>query len=73
MLTTSPLCTVCVHLRKETVEGPAHHQVRPTCDAFPDGIPVEILKCADHRVAWPGDNGIRFELQAGEELPVMFR
>jgi len=31
------------------------------CDAFPDGIPDEILRQGfDHRNEYPGDNGIRF-------------
>jgi hypothetical protein len=33
-----------------------------TCDAFPDGIPDEILfQFVDHRKPVVGDNGIRFE------------
>jgi hypothetical protein len=33
-----------------------------TCDAYPKGIPAELIrKEADHRLAYPGDNGIRFE------------
>jgi len=31
------------------------------CEAFPDGIPDEILRQGfDHRNEFPGDNGIRF-------------
>jgi len=32
------------------------------CKAFPDGIPMQILKNEwDHREEFPGDNGIQFE------------
>jgi hypothetical protein len=31
------------------------------CEAFPEGIPVEILKDGfDHRQEFPGDGGVRF-------------
>jgi hypothetical protein len=33
-----------------------------TCEAYPDGIPVEIITGEhDHTEPFPGDNGIRFE------------
>ncbi len=48
------LCDMCKH---------RHHGTHPpTCDAFPERIPVDIrLMYADHGLAYPGDNGIRFE------------
>lgn len=35
------------------------------CDAFPDGIPAEILNgTLDHRVPQAGDHGLRFKPRA---------
>jgi hypothetical protein len=46
-----PICWRCKHYRKDV-----------SCAAFPKGIPAEILESeADHRQAYPGDHGIRFE------------
>ncbi len=37
----------------------------PSCTAFPRGIPEPILdNAADHRRAYPGDQGVRFEAKA---------
>lgn len=45
------ICHTCVHKRDVY-----------TCDAFPDGIPVEILTGdAIHNRPYPGDRGIRYE------------
>ncbi len=39
---------------------------KESCDAFPDGIPVEILNNSrDHRLPYPGDHNIRMELKPG--------
>jgi hypothetical protein len=47
-----PICPRCRHFNRETW----------TCSAFPEEIPVEILYSEfDHREAFEGDNGIRFE------------
>jgi hypothetical protein len=47
----TPMCYTCIHL-----------QPGMTCDAFPEGIPDEIAEsAADHRLPYPGDNGIQYE------------
>jgi hypothetical protein len=58
MTTIDPtLCHSCSRLRDAG-----------TCTAFPDGIPTEIIHDgADHREAWPGDNGVRYRLRRGGE------
>ena len=51
-------CDICSHRR----EG-------DTCEAFPGGIPAEILSNEhDHREPYPGDGGYRYELRS-EEAP----
>ena len=53
-----PLCIFCRRLE----EG------RARCEAFPEGIPDEILfGWRDHRQPCEGDHGLRFELKPGEE------
>jgi len=44
------ICNLCVHKR-----------AGKTCDAFPDGIPISILRSNEHFISIPGDNGIVFE------------
>lgn len=52
-----PQCYRCKH-RYEQSKRPG----RLTCEAFPDGIPLEIrLNKHDHKEPYPGDNDIRFE------------
>jgi len=46
------LCGSCVH----------KHLGVATCDAYPDGIPMEFLYGSQERTkSAPGDNGIRYE------------
>jgi hypothetical protein len=55
-----PICSGCTHLRGDLRD--------PRCDAFPGGIPNEILLSkADHRKPFPGDNGIQFEPKSAKD------
>lgn len=59
-LVLSRQCANCSHLRD--AEG-----YRWRCDAFPDGIPMPILREEfDHIVPYPGDHGIQFEMRESE-------
>ena len=47
------LCNRCKHRRKGI-----------TCDAFPNGIPIEIIRSGEHFLPVEGDKGIVFEEKA---------
>jgi hypothetical protein len=59
------LCNRCRHRHKtptETRDVESGRYTLTTCDAFPEGIPVEIShRGFDHRTEYPGDLGTRFE------------
>lgn len=45
---------------------------RTTCDAFPNGIPWEILRGeVDHRKAFTGDHGLRYDPVPGMDTSEM--
>ena len=51
------MCGYCRHKHDDEGDG------NKTCEAFPDGIPDEIIRVGyDHREPYDGDGGIMFEL-----------
>ena len=66
-MTITLQCVRCIHFDRQ-----AQADGRYVCKAFPDappGIPCAILLSDhDHRLPFPGDNGIRFE-PAGPSAP----
>jgi hypothetical protein len=60
-----PICGACKLFRGSPLE-------RPTCSAFPDGIPDRILDGFDHRQPFPGDGGTRFVRDPDKPMPPDF-
>lgn len=64
-----PQCLWCAHLKRSlAVEDFPEMSETFTCSAFPDSIPRAIFANAhDHREAFEGDQGIRFEVLSADE------
>jgi len=46
--------SLCIRCARKNKHG-------PTCAAFADGIPMQILRgVSDHHFAYPGDHGLQF-------------
>ena len=61
-LQTRAICLECTHLHERLGVG-------WTCDAYPLGIPDEIITLEhDHRRPFPGDNDIQFEPIGGSAI-----
>lgn len=65
-------CDSCVRLKR--TPNPDHAGESPYtmefmfCEAFSNGIPEDIYpEGYDHRLPYPGDNGVQFELHPGRE------
>lgn len=64
-------CLACTRLRdsRDPMTGAT---TASTCDAFPSGIPREMLHGGDHRAALPGDSGLRFQMADGPVAAAAF-
>jgi hypothetical protein len=57
MITIIPQCFGCQRMADAAGRRPGEYR----CEAFPSGIPAEILlNQHDHREPYPGDGGIRY-------------
>ncbi len=69
-----PICGVCTHLHRSERTGKSLIPWR--CDAYPQGIPTDILHSrVDHRAPHAGDNAVLFEprdKRAAEYAHVLF-
>lgn len=65
------MCLSCRHYNPGT---PIEVGGRPTCTAFPEGIPDAIFWDGriDHRKPWPGDKGIRYDVDPHAANPFDF-
>jgi hypothetical protein len=56
------MSSVLMPICKECTRYHGINRGRLTCDAYPDGIPRDILhSIADHTKPLPGDHGLQFE------------
>jgi hypothetical protein len=63
----SPSCHECRY-RHWGERRSANWRKGETCDAFPDGIPIEIWNGEhNHRTPYPGDHGIQFTPMTDED------
>ena len=54
-MSEAPNCIECKHFHSKNLAG-------ITCDAFPNGIPSDIVdNVIEHTKPYKGDNGIQFE------------
>lgn len=68
-----PLCASCTHCGAARAETLAPGRTGLTCTAFPDGIPRAIVDMEhDHRLPYPGDNGVLFEATDAEAVERRF-
>lgn len=62
------LCQSCTRLHDWYPTSLEELKKPRTCDAYPEGIPADILEgTGDHRNPRPDDNGLFYELMAGGE------
>jgi len=57
MIVIAPVCFECVNY----IGRLAGEDGEYVCEAFPNGIPEDLMLTSDHKEPWEGDNGIQFE------------